>query len=67
MKILLGTFIFIGFIFSGCTNTWDGVKKDSEIGWDKTKEVSGKAWNATKEGASDAYEATKNTVNKITE
>ena len=66
MKLLLGTLIFIGFVFSGCTNTVEGVKKDSKAGWEKTKEVSGKAWDATKEGASDAYEATKNTVNDLT-
>ncbi len=56
MKKSLGIFLIGLFVFTGCSNTWNGVKKDSSNAWEKTKEVS-----------SDAYDATKKSINKMTE
>ena len=67
MKHLLGIFVIGLFAFTGCVNTFEGAKKDTNAGWEKTKEVSSDAWKKTKEVSSDVYDATKNGVKKITE
>ena len=40
---VLMTVVVIGLIGSGCSSTWDGVKKDSGEAWDSTKKTIHKA------------------------
>lgn len=53
MKLLISTLIF-GFIFAGCSATWEGIKDDSSENWEKTKDGTSEAYEATKEAIHDA-------------
>ncbi|RQW63619.1 entericidin EcnAB [Vibrio viridaestus] len=55
MKLIF-SLIAMAIVLSGCSNTWDGAKKDSKHIWSETKQTT-----------SDAVEGTKEAIHKATE
>ncbi len=65
MKYIVSLSVLL-VLFTGCSKTWEGVKKDSSSAWKSTKKTSSNAWEATKEGTSKAYQSTKEAIHEAT-
>ncbi|MFA6788379.1 MAG: hypothetical protein WC149_12655 [Arcobacteraceae bacterium] len=54
--VILFVASLITSMFSGCSKTFEGAKKDSSKAWEATKDGSVKAWENTKEAIHEATE-----------
>lgn len=57
MKSILSGLV-IALLLGGCSETWQGVKKDSSTIWSETKQTTSEAVKATKEAIHKATEPT---------